>query len=131
MKLSVIIAFPKALRNHSRDTSHYQSRSDLSVKLISDPIVSLKSESKQSRSKQLGLLAESWAVSTTPDLILLPVPRNLALEADRFYVSCGDWFAGVQLTIEQAYRAIELCGKNREPDRIWWAIERAIDGGLK
>lgn len=72
-----------------------------------------------------------FELEQSPDLIIAPVPKNLALAPDHFYVYCGDWFAGIQLTREQAYRASELCGRRRAPDAIWNAIEAVIDGGMQ
>ncbi|MEP0917011.1 hypothetical protein NC981_09280 [Leptolyngbya sp. DQ-M1] len=43
--------------------------------------------------------------SRKPDLTIAPVPENLALAPDHFYLYCGNWFAAIQLTREQAYRA--------------------------
>ncbi|BAU13753.1 hypothetical protein LEP3755_42940 [Leptolyngbya sp. NIES-3755] len=66
---------------------------------------------------------------TPSDLILDRVPPNLSLAEDRFYISCGNWFAAIQLTRSQAYRAIGLIGRSRDRSKIWWAIEQTIDGG--
>ncbi len=75
---------------------------------------------------QLGL----FEPKRSEDLILAPVPKNLALEPDRFYIRLGDWYAGIQLTRTQAYKAIERIGRNRERDVIWSAIESVVDGGV-
>ena len=83
------------------------------------------------RTKNDSQVLELELVAKAPDLILFPVPLNLALDTDRFYISCGDWYAAIQLSRSQAYRAIELCGTSRERDIIWGAIEQVINGGVK
>lgn len=75
-------------------------------------------------SKQLGLFTAS-----KPDLIVDRVPQNIALGDDRYYIHCDDWFAGVQLARDEAYRAIGLIGRKRNPEAIYSAIERVLDGG--
>ena len=74
--------------------------------------------------EQLGLFAVP-----KPDLVVDRVPHNLALGDDRYYIRYGDWFAGVQLTRDEAYRAIGLIGRKRDAESIYWAIEQAITGG--
>ncbi|MCY7275692.1 MAG: hypothetical protein LH702_18620, partial [Phormidesmis sp. CAN_BIN44] len=57
------------------------------------------------------------------DWIVKPVPDHLALADERFYIHYGSWFAAIQLTRLEAYRAIELVGSSRDSETIWWAIE--------
>ncbi|MBW4539706.1 MAG: hypothetical protein KME43_11270 [Myxacorys chilensis ATA2-1-KO14] len=75
-------------------------------------------------SKQLGLL-----IGSKPDLIVDRVPDNIALADNRYYIRYGSWFAGIQLTRDEAYTAIELIGRDRDSASIWSAIEQTIDGG--
>jgi hypothetical protein len=72
--------------------------------------------------RQIGLFVK-------PDLIVDRVPYNLALGDDLYYIHYGDWFAGIQLTRDEAYRAIEQIGSRRDPEAIYAAIEQAIEGG--
>jgi hypothetical protein len=67
--------------------------------------------------------------NTIADWIVKPVDRRLALADERFYIHYGSWFAAIQLTRLEAYRAIELVGSSRDSESIWWAIEAAIAGG--
>ncbi|GAP96114.1 hypothetical protein [Leptolyngbya sp. NIES-2104] len=80
--------------------------------------------------EQLDLLA-NFQPERTPDLILEPVPDRFSLADDRFYIHYNDWYAPIQLTRSQAYRAIELCGSSRDSDTIWQAIERTVNGGVR
>ena len=86
---------------------------------------------RQSNPKQLELVSGAKSVQTVAIATIVPVPDRLALDTDRFYISCGDWYAAIQLSRAQAYRAIELCGRSRERDVIWGAIEQVINGGVK
>jgi hypothetical protein len=63
------------------------------------------------------------------DWIVKPVDRRLALADDRYFIHYGSWFAAIQLTRDEAYRAIKLAGSSRDTETIWWAIEVAIAGG--
>lgn len=74
---------------------------------------------------QLGLF-----VAPKPDLIVDRVPQNLALGDDRYYIRYGSWFAGIQLSKNEAYGVIGLIGRKRDPEAIYRAIERVIDGGV-
>jgi hypothetical protein len=82
------------------------------------------SSSPYVETRQIGLFVEP-----KPDLIVDRVPYNLALGDDLYYIHYGDWFAGIQLTRDEAYRAIEQIGSRRDPEAIYAAIEQAIEGG--
>ncbi|MBW4422115.1 MAG: hypothetical protein KME13_23350 [Myxacorys californica WJT36-NPBG1] len=82
-----------------------------------------KNCSTSSNPRQLGLFTEF-----TPDLVIDRVERP-EFEGERFYLCFGGWTLKFELTRNEAYRAIELLGSDRDAASIWNAIEQAIDGG--
>ncbi|MBW4419812.1 MAG: hypothetical protein KME13_11355 [Myxacorys californica WJT36-NPBG1] len=84
-----------------------------------------RNSSTYTEGDQLGIFTEP-----NPDLIVDRVPERLALAVDRYYIRHSDWSAGIQLTRDEAYRAIGLIGRKRDPEAIYSAIERVVDGGV-
>lgn len=86
------------------------------------------------KTTQLGFFSE-----LKPDLIIKPVDRKLALADDRFYICYGAWFAGIQLTRDEAYRLLERLsgfdwtldarGVPVKSEAIYGAIKRFLMGG--
>ncbi|MBD1847291.1 hypothetical protein H6F89_28575 [Cyanobacteria bacterium FACHB-63] len=69
--------------------------------------------------------------SAAPNLFIAAVPESISLENDRYFIHLDNWFAAIQLSRDEADRAVAAISQQRfenlTKEIVWEAIEQVID----